>query len=97
MVANKSLIQARYAFALLGIAKTSERDAALRLLGGLVGDRPLPGVNRELANLHHDAIEAFSGVINVLQTGSSVAVPPWNAALNATNRWLGMAEQGSEP
>jgi hypothetical protein len=40
--------------ALLGIAKTSvERDAALRLLGGLVGDRPLP----ELADLHHDAIE----------------------------------------
>ena len=24
-------------------------------------------------------IEAFSGVIDVLQTGSSVAVPPWNA------------------
>ena len=98
MVANKSLIQARYALALLGIAKkTSERDAALRLLGGLVGDRPLPGVNQELADLHHDAIEAFSGVIDVLQTGSSVAVPPWNAALDATNRWLGMAEQGREP
>jgi hypothetical protein len=93
MVANKSLIQARYTLALLGIAKTSERDAALRLLGGLVGDRPLPGVNQELADLHHDAIEAFSGVIDVLQTGSSVAVPPWNAALDATNRWLGMAEQ----
>jgi hypothetical protein len=81
MVANKSLIQARYTLALLGIAKTSERDAALRLLGGFVGDRPLPGVNRELADLHHDAIEAFSGVIDVLQTGSSVAVPrgmrPW--------------------
>ena len=92
MVANKSLIQARYTLALLGIAKTSERDAALRLLGGLVGDGPLPGVNRELANLHHDAIEAFSGVIDVLQTGSSVAVPPWNAVLNATNRWLGVAE-----
>ena len=81
MVANKSLIQARYTLALLGIAKTSERDAALRLLGGLVGDRPLPGANQELADLHHDAIEAFSGVIDVLQTGSSVAVPPWNAAL----------------
>jgi hypothetical protein len=93
MVANKSLIQARYTLALLGIAKTSERDAALRLLGGLVGDRPLPGVNQELADLHHDAIEAFSGVIDVLQTGSRVAVPPWNAALDATNRWLGMAKQ----
>jgi hypothetical protein len=46
MVANKSLIQARYTLALLGIAKTSERDAALRLLGGLVGGRPLPGTNR---------------------------------------------------
>jgi len=81
---------------LLGIAKkTSERDAALRLLGGLVGDRPLPGVNQELADLHHDAVEAC--VIDVLQTGSSVAVPPWNAALNATIRWLGMAEQGREP
>jgi hypothetical protein len=81
---------------LLGIAKkTSERDASLRLLGGLVGDRPLPGVNQELADLHHDAIQAFGG--DVLQTGSSVAVPPWNAALNATIRWLGMAEQGREP
>lgn len=97
MVANKSLIQAWNTLALLGIAKTSERDAALRLLGGLVGDRPLPGVNRELADLLHDAIEAFSGVIDVLQTGSSVAVPSWNAAWDATNRWLGMAEQGSEP
>jgi hypothetical protein len=97
MVANKSLIQARYALALLRIAKTSEKDAALSLLEGLVGDRPLPGVNRELADLHHDAIAAFSGVIDVLQTGSSVAVLPWNAALNATNRWLGMAEQGGEP
>ena len=97
MVANKSLIQARYALALLGIAKTSERDAALRLLGGLVGDRPLPGVNQELADLHHDAIQAFGGVVDLLQTGSSVAVPPWNAALNATIRWLGMAEQGREP
>ena len=67
-----------------------------RLLGGLVGDRPLPGVN-QLADLHHDAIEAFSGVIDVLQTGSSVAVPPWNAALDATNRWLGMAEQVTSP
>jgi len=62
---------------------------------GLVGDRPLPGVNQELADLHHDAIQAFGG--DVLQTGSSVAVPPWNAALNATIRWLGMAEQGREP
>ena len=97
MVANKSLIQARYTLALLGIAKTSERDAALRLLGGLVGDRPLPDVNQELADLHHDAIEAFSGVIDVLQTGSSVAVPSWNAALDATNRWLGMAEQVTSP
>ena len=96
MVANKSLIQARYALALLRIAKTSERDAALSLLGGLVGDRPLPGVNRELADLHHDAIAAFGGVIDVLQTGSSV-LPPWTAALDATNRWLGMAEQGREP
>jgi hypothetical protein len=97
MATNKSLIQARYAFALLRIAKTSDREAALRLLEGLVGDRPLPGVKQELANLHHDAIEAFSSVIDVLQTGSSVAVPPWNAALNATNRWLGIAEQGSKP
>lgn len=97
MVANKSLIQARYALALVRIAKTSERDAALSLLGGLVGDRPLPGVNRELADSHHDAIDAISGVIDVLQTGSSGAVPPWNAALNSTNRWLGLAEQGSEP
>ena len=97
MVANKSLIQARYALALLRIAKTSEKDAALSLLEGLVGDQPLPGVNQELADLHHDAIEAFSGVIDVLQTGSNVAVSPWNAALDATNRWLGMAEQGSEP
>jgi hypothetical protein len=71
MATNKSLIQARYAFALLRIAKTSDRKAALRLLEGLVGDRPLPGVNQELANL-----QAFSSVIDVLQTGSSVAVPP---------------------
>jgi hypothetical protein len=67
------------------------------LLGGSVGDRPLRGDNQELADLHHDAIEAFSGVIDVLQTGSSVAVPPWSVALDATNRWLGMAEQGSGP
>ena len=72
MVANKSLMQARYTLALLGIAKTPERDGALRLLGGLVGDLPLPDVNQELADLHHDAIEAFSGVIDVLQTGLSV-------------------------
>ena len=91
MVMNKSLIQARYAFALLRIAKTSDRKAALHLLEGLVGDRPLPGVDQQLADLHHDAIEAFSSVIDVLQTGSNVAVP-WNAALDATNRWLGMAE-----
>jgi hypothetical protein len=32
MATNKSLIQARYAFALLRIAKTSDREAALRLL-----------------------------------------------------------------
>ena len=64
---------------------------------GLVGDRPLPGVNQELADLHHDAIQAFGGVVDLLQTGSSVAVPPWNAALDATIRWLGMAEQGREP
>jgi hypothetical protein len=76
--------------------KTSERAAALSLLEGLVGDRPLPGVNRELANLHHDAIEAFGGVIDVLQSGSSVVIPPWNAALDATNRWLVVAEQGRE-
>jgi len=87
---NKSLIQARYALALLKIAKTSDREAALRLLEGLVRDRPLPGINQELADLHHDAIEAFSSVIDVLQAGTSVAVPPWNAALDATNRWLGM-------
>ena len=49
MVMNKSLIQARYAFALLRIAKTSDREAALRLLEGLVGDRPLPGVDQQLA------------------------------------------------
>jgi len=95
MATNKSLIQARYAFALLRIAKTSDREAALRLLAGLVGDRPLPGVKQELANLHHDAIEAFGSVIDVLQTGSSVAVPPWNAALDATNRWLGTAGAAS--
>ena len=89
---NKSLIQARYAFALLKIAKTSDREAALRLLEGLVGDPPLPGVDQQLADMHHGAIEAFSSVIEVLQTGSSVAVPPWNTALEATNRWLGMAE-----
>ena len=92
MATNKSLIQARYAFALLRIAKISDSDAALRLLEGLVGDRPWPGINQELANLHHNAIEAFNRVIDVLQTGSSVAVPPWNAAFDATNRWLGMAE-----
>ena len=97
MVANKSLIQARYALALLRIAKTSERDAALSLLGGLVGDRPLPGVNRELADVHHDAIAAFGGVIDGWHTGSSAAVPPWTAALDATNRWLRTAEQRSEP
>ena len=97
MVANKSLMQARYALALLRIAKISESDAALRLLGGLVGDRPWPGVNQELADLHLNAIEAFHRVIDVLQTGSNVAVPPWNAAFDASNRWLGVAEQGSEP
>jgi len=43
--------------------------------------------------LHHGAIEAFGGVIDVLQTGSSAAVPRWNAALDATNWWLSMAEQ----
>jgi hypothetical protein len=53
----------------------------------------LPGVNQELADLHHGAIEAFGGVIDVLQTGSSAAVPRWNAALDATNWWLSMAEQ----
>ena len=58
---------------------------------GLVGDRPLPGANQELADLHHDAIEAFSGVIDVLQTGSSVAVSPWNTALDATNHRYGRA------
>jgi hypothetical protein len=52
----------------------------------LVGDRPLPGVNRELADLHHDAIEAFNGVIDVLQTGSSVAVSPWNTALDPSSK-----------
>lgn len=65
------------------------------MLGGSVGDRPLRGDNQELADLHHDAIEAFSG-LSTLCKPDSVAVPPWNAALDATNRWLGMAEQGSE-
>ena len=95
MVANKSLIQARYTLALLGIAKTSESDAALRLLGGLVVDRPWHGVDQELADLHYDAIEAFNRVIDALQTGSSLAVPPWNRALDATNRWVAIAEQVS--
>ena len=95
MVANKSLMQARYALALLRIAKISERDAALRLLGGLVVDRPWHGVDQELADLHCDAIEAFNRVIDALQTGSSPAVPTWNRALDATNRWLAMAEQVS--
>jgi len=64
---------------------------------GLVGGRPLPGVNQELADLHHDAIQAFGGVVDLCKPDRALLSRRGMRPLDATIRWLGVAEQEGEP
>ena len=87
-----SEIKARFALAVLRVAQSAEREAALRLVQGLARDLPHPDERREVAALHFDAINAFEKLTVGLQ-GSAITRHLWEAAISSASKWLGAVER----
>jgi hypothetical protein len=84
-----SLIKARYARTILRVARTVDRQAAARLVGGLVRDVPDMNERAEVKQLHLAAIESFAQLAMALG-GSTYAnqQKPWDDATDAAGAWL---------
>jgi len=90
MTTKTSHVQAKYAATVLRIAESSDKDAAIRLLQGLVGDPPAHDATQGQAQLHLAAIESYLVLVAVLREEKFGVAPPWGAAYAATERWLAM-------
>ena len=92
MTDRKSFVQARYAFSILRVAKLSDRETAMRLVTGLAVDFPVSNTRPEVAALHQTAIASYERLAAGLRENVGNSTMPWNEAVDATNRWLGMLE-----
>jgi hypothetical protein len=91
--ADDSLIKARYASTILRVAQTSDREAAARLVGSIVGDLPLQSELPEIADIHLRAIASFVQLATSLRdTTNPKQQPPWKTAVDAAADWLRAVE-----
>jgi hypothetical protein len=93
MVNNDSLIKARYTLAVLKLAQSSEREAAIMFVEGLKTEQPHDKTGAELAQAHRDTIKTFRILASSLR---EIARSDrfWDAAFVAAERWRRLAERG---
>lgn len=83
--------KARYALAVLKVAKSADQATAARLLEGLARDIPHPSERPEIASLHYDAIDHFKELSGHLRASGATSVL-WGKAKSATTKWLETVE-----
>jgi hypothetical protein len=85
-----SLVKARYAAAVLRVARAVERKTAAGLIEGLVSEFPDHDDRPELANAHRRAIEVFGSLEQSIRGGAGRQSSFWDDAEDALERWRGM-------
>jgi hypothetical protein len=91
--ADDSRIKARYASTILRVARTSDRETAVRLVSGITRDLPLQSELPEIADIHLRAVAAFVQLAKSLHdTTNPKQQPPWKTAVDAAADWLRAVE-----
>jgi hypothetical protein len=87
--AQDSLVKARFASTVLRVAQTTDQQTAARLVRGLAHDFPHPDEQREIADAHLSAIEAFLQLAANMDNAVDFKQRTlWSNALAATHDWL---------
>ncbi len=87
MCDQKSLVKARYATAVLRIARCSEKHTAADLVEGLMTESPDSDDRPDVARAHRKAIESFGTLADNIRSQSGGRSIHWDAAFAAMDRW----------
>ena len=87
-----SLVQARYAVAILRVAQGADAGVAARLVEGISRDFPTSEVAAEAAKMHMAAIESYRKLAAAIRERPKNTVSEWRAAQIATSAWIGLVE-----
>jgi hypothetical protein len=89
---NDSLTKAKYAFTILKVAKTVDRDTAARLIEGLATDFPAHDDRPDVARAHEMATDIFGQLVDSIR--SPLGGPPgmWDTAFAAVANWRRIIE-----
>ena len=82
-----SFLKARYAITVLGIARDSDRQSAIKLIEALALEFPSPRTGAVAEAAHKAALVKFYELAEVLRAGRDPA-QQWRAAELAAQRWL---------
>ncbi len=82
-----SLVKAKYAAAVLKVARNVEKQTAARLIEGLAADFPEDGDRLEVARAHRIATEIYGSLAESLRGPAGGQSLLWETAIAATDRW----------
>lgn len=87
MCDSTSLVKAKYAAAVLKVARTSEKKTAAMLIEGLATESPGYNDRPEVARAHLNAIEIFGSLADSVQGPAGGMSFLWDAAMEAVDDW----------
>lgn len=92
MSKDSNLIQARYALAILSVARTSDRNTAAKLMEGLISERPRPYASTDIKQAHQRAMGLIARIAATLQEHRA-SEGAWDLAADAIETWQELAQR----
>lgn len=87
MCDSTSLVKAKYAAAVLKVARTSEKKIAAALVEGLATEVPAYDDRPEVAQAHMQAVEIFGSLAHSIRGPAGGMSVLWEAAVEAIHKW----------